>query len=206
MTALDFASAIRQCDGGKDKKREGNLPEGADGFVLDRRALLAGAIALVGGTLAGFPAELLAQAPAAQARFFTTAQFAILDAVVDIIIPRTDTPGARDAGVAAFIDGMMTRWASPEHKLQYAALIDDIDRQAGGLIALAGPARIEAVRVYDAAAFAVWNETYQKFKELVLTAYYWSEAGATRELRYELAPGAWEPRVPLTPATRAWAV
>lgn len=182
------------------------MPEAADRFVLDRRALLAGAIALVGGTLAGFPADLLARTTGARARFFTPAQFAILDAVVDIIIPRTDTPGARDARVAPFIDGLMTRWASPEHKLQYAALIDDIDRQAGGLIALAGPARIEAVRAYDAAAFAADNEAYRKFKELVLTAYYWSEPGATRELRYELAPGVWEPRVPMTPATRAWAV
>jgi hypothetical protein len=33
------------------------MPEAADGFVLDRRALLAGAIALVGGAMAGFPAE-----------------------------------------------------------------------------------------------------------------------------------------------------
>jgi gluconate 2-dehydrogenase gamma chain len=206
MTALDFARAILQCDTRKDERREGNLPDAADRFVLDRRVLLAGAIALVGGTLAGFPAELLALAPATQARFFTPAQFAILDAVVDIIIPRTDTPGARDAGVADFIDRMMSRWASPDHKLEYAALIDDIDRQAGGLIALAGPARIEAVRAYDAAAFAAHNEAYRKFKELVLTAYYWSEPGATQELRYELAPGIWEPRVPMTPATRAWAV
>lgn len=182
------------------------MPEAAERFVLDRRALLAGAIALVGGTLAGLPTGLLAQAPGPQPRFFTPAQFAVLDAVVDIIIPRTDTPGAREVGVSAFIDGMMTRWASPEHKLQYAALIDDIDRQAGGLIALAGPARIQAVRAYDAAAFVADNEPWRKFKELVLTAYYWSEPGATQELRYELAPGAWEPRVPVTPATRAWAV
>jgi hypothetical protein len=206
MTALDFASTIRQCGARKDKRREGNLPEAADRFVIDRRALMAGAIALVGGAVVGFPAKLLARAPGAQARFFTPAQYAVLEAVVDILIPRTDTPGARDARVAAFIDGMMTRWASPEHKLQYAGLIDDIDHQAGGLIALAAPARVEAVRAYDAAAFAADNEAYRKFKELVLTAYYWSEPGATRELRYELAPGVWEPRVPMTPTTRAWAV
>src|SRR4051812_26130702 len=109
MTALDFAAAILHCGVENIMRREGYVPKGADGFVLDRRALLAGAIALVGGTLAGFPGELLAQAPGAQPRFFTPAQFAILDAVVDIIIPRTDTPGARDAGVSAFIDGMMTR-------------------------------------------------------------------------------------------------
>jgi hypothetical protein len=167
---------------------------------------MAGAIALVGGSLAGLPATLLAQAPGGRPGFFTPAQFAILDAVSEIIIPRTDTPGAHDAGVAAFIDTMMARWASPAHKLQYAALIDDIDRQAGGLLALAAPARIEAVRAYDAAAFAGGNDIYRKLKELVLTAYYLSEAGATQELRYELAPGIWEPRVAMTPATRTWAV
>lgn len=35
--------------------------------------------------------------------------------------------------------------------------------------------------------------------------YYYSQVGATQELRYELVPGAWEPSVPITAATRAWA-
>ena len=47
---------------------------------------------------------------------------------------------------------------------------------------------------------------YIRLKDLVLTAYYLSEPGATRELRYELIPGVWEASMPLGNDRRAWAV
>jgi gluconate 2-dehydrogenase gamma chain len=43
---------------------------------------------------------------------------------------------------------------------------------------------------------------YAKLKELIVTLYYLSEVGATVELRYEHAPGAWQPSLPLTAETR----
>ena len=57
-----------------------------------------------------------------------------------------------------------------------------------------------------AAAFASNGWGWRKLKELILIAYYWSEIGATQELRYELAPGVWEAKVPIGPDTRAWAL
>ena len=45
----------------------------------------------------------------------------------------------------------------------------------------------------------------RRFKELVLTLYYLSQPGATRELRYEHTPGKWEPSIEIGPDTRAWA-
>src|SRR3712207_8314815 len=98
----------------------------SDGMPVDRRALLRSAILLVGGTLAGVPQELLAQA-AKPKRFFTPAQFATLAETADIILPRTNTPGAKDAGVPEALDGMMTNWASEERKRQFRELIDDIE-------------------------------------------------------------------------------
>ena len=56
------------------------------------------------------------------------------------------------------------------------------------------------------AAFASNGWGWRKLKELILIAYYWSEIGATQELRYELAPGVWEAKVPIGPDTRAWAL
>ena len=47
---------------------------------------------------------------------------------------------------------------------------------------------------------------YIRLKDLVLTTYYLSEPGATRELRYELIPGVWEASMPLGKDRRAWAV
>jgi gluconate 2-dehydrogenase gamma chain len=177
----------------------------ADPYLIDRRTLMAGAILLVGGTLAGFPGEVLAQSAGAP-RFFTPDEFALLEEISGIVIPRTDTPGAREAGVPGFIDALMADWASAERQGQFRALLAEIDAQAGGLLALPEAARIEAIRAHDAAAFAAPGGTWRKFKELVVTAYYLSEPGATQELRYELSPGVWEAAVPVGPDTRAWAV
>jgi hypothetical protein len=47
---------------------------------------------------------------------------------------------------------------------------------------------------------------YTRLKDLVLTTYYLSEPGATKELRYELIPGVWDASMPLGKDRRAWAV
>ena len=39
-------------------------------------------------------------------QFFTPREYAALDQLTELIIPRDDTPGARDAGVSEFIDFM----------------------------------------------------------------------------------------------------
>lgn len=41
--------------------------------------------------------------------FFTASEYALIERLTDIIIPADDTPGARDAGVAEFIDLMVSR-------------------------------------------------------------------------------------------------
>jgi hypothetical protein len=174
-------------------------------FLIDRRRLMAGAILLVGGSLAGFPGELLARSPGAP-RFFTAGEFALLEEISDIVIPRTDTPGAREAGVPGFIDALMADWASAERQGQFRALLAEIDAAAGGLLALSEEAKLEAIRAFDMAALAGRWGPYHKFKELLLTTYYLSEAGATEELRYELAPGEWQAAMRVGPDTRAWAV
>jgi hypothetical protein len=62
------------------------------------------------------------------------------------------------------------------------------------------------MRNFDAGKLRIWDPAYVKFKELVLTLYYLSEAGATKELRYELIPGKWEPWIEISPDAPAWAV
>jgi len=173
--------------------------------VLDRRALMRHAILLAGGGIAAASsAGALAKATKKTARFFSPAQMAVLGETMDIIIPRTDTPGAKDAGVPEYFDGLMRDWANAEHQAQFKALADELGGL--GLMKLAPAARIQAVRTFDAAKLDAGDPVYFKFKELVLTLYYLSEAGATKELRYELIPGKWEPSTEMSDDTRAWAV
>jgi hypothetical protein len=62
------------------------------------------------------------------------------------------------------------------------------------------------VRVVDEESIARGDAAYRRFKYFVLVGYYQSEIGATRELRYELVPGAWRSCLPLTEVGRASAV
>jgi hypothetical protein len=172
--------------------------------ALDRRALMRSAILLVGGSIAaGATAAPVARAPRRR-RFFTPAQYAVMSETVDIIMPRTDTPGAKDAGVPAALDGLMRNWASTERKQQFAALMDEIGGM--GLMKLARPKRVELIKSVDAQKMQAWDPAYTKFKELTLTLFYLSEVGANKELAYELTPGKWEPWTELADDQRTWAL
>ena len=98
---------------------------------LNRREALQRLAMFVGGTLA---ASTIAGAMAENAyafgeesgvggqgstawtpRTLTAAQLAIVNSLVDHIIPRTDTPGAKDAGVPQFVDALLTdHYRAPE--------------------------------------------------------------------------------------------
>jgi hypothetical protein len=175
--------------------------------TFDRRELLRRAILLVGGTAMGTPWELFADS-GAKARFFGAPQYSLLEVVADIIMPRTDTPGAIDAGVPAAFDALMKNWASLERQEQFRALLKQIDQaareQGNGLLALEHTRRAEVLVAFDKSKTG--DKVYRKFKELVLTLYYHSEIGATQELRYEHVPGRWEASVKMTPDARASAV
>ena len=49
-------------------------------------------------------------------QFFSADEYALVEQLTDLIIPHDDTPGARDAGVAEFVDFMVAH----DHDQQYA--------------------------------------------------------------------------------------
>jgi hypothetical protein len=180
---------------------------------------------LAGGSALGLSLEMFAEAQAKEARFLTAAQFTILDDVAETIIPATDTPGARGAGVPQAFDALLLNWGSEQHRAEFVALLNDFDRlalsQEGSIFTALAPEKKTAfLERYEIATFPKqWSYNailiggakpssdppYVKFKELVVTLYYLSEVGATQELRYEHDPGVWDPAMEVTPETRAWA-
>jgi gluconate 2-dehydrogenase gamma chain len=194
---------------------------------LDRRALLARAMMLLGTT--ALPAEVFA-APAKRARrFLSKPQFSLLSAIADTMIPVTDTPGALAAGVPAKLDGMLANWASTETKMKIIDALGRIETAAmtqknKTFAALSTQDRVAILRPHDASALkrvpapanapkphpfspTVWvaDDGYLKLKELVVTLYYSSEIAMTEELVYEHVPGAWVPSMKTTGSTRPWA-
>ncbi|WP_165842978.1 gluconate 2-dehydrogenase subunit 3 family protein [Phenylobacterium deserti] len=176
---------------------------------LDRRALLKSVLVLVGAAAVGAPD--LAFAQGAAPRFLSAPRFALLDEVSALIIPKTDTPGAREAGVPNAIDSLLADWASAETQQRLVASLDALDAESRAKLGAPLPAapaagRLAFLRDYDAAAIARQDRGYMQLKQLVMMTYYLSEPGATEELRYEHVPGVWEPWIPAGPDTRAWAV
>ncbi len=177
---------------------------------IDRRSFVRNAILAIGVAGTAFPGlDGLVAASRGSALFFDSRRLAILDALAETIMPRTDTPGARDTAVPARIDALMKSWASPQTRLDFARVLDEVDAAARGhdprgLAALPAARQLEVVAAYDNAKMR--DAGYAKFKALVFALYYLSEAGATQELRYEHVPGAWEPSITVTAATRGWAI
>jgi gluconate 2-dehydrogenase gamma chain len=187
----------------------GNFLDTAPGFSagMGRRSFIRNALLAVG--VAGVPLPGFALlARSGSPGYFDAARLDVLDALAETIIPRTDTPGARDVGVPARIDAIMTNWASPQTKLDFDLVLDDAEAAARahagrGLADLPAAQQLEVVTAFDTAKAA--DPAYLKLKGLVLAFYYLSEPGATQELRYQHVPGAWEPNIPVTADTRAWA-
>ncbi len=177
---------------------------------LDRRKFMRSAILAIGTAGATFPGWTEVEAAArAKAKFFAPAQFAVLDAVAETIMPRTDTPGAREALVPVRFDALMQHWASAKTKADFARVLDEIEvaarqKDPAGIAKLPPAQQLEVVAAYDRAKMA--DPAYKKFKGLILSLYYISEPGATQELRYEHVPGAWEPSIAVTADTRGYAL
>ncbi len=78
------------------------------------------------------PVEL-AKGPAGsyQRQFFTSEEYAMIETLTDLIIPNDGTPGAKDAGVAEFIDFMTFSDPEIQFPMRYGA--GWLDARARGL-------------------------------------------------------------------------
>ena len=167
--------------------------------------------------LAVFDAHAAAQKPAIGPRFFSPPQADVVAAVVDIIIPRTDTPGALDAGVPRFIEQMFRDVYSKAEQARYLGALAAFERAGGTPFLQLDAAQRKALvtRLHgealasgrhidrnSAAAFVLMS------KKLAMLGYFMSEPGCTQVLQYVAVPGGYQADVPLSKAGngRAWAV
>jgi hypothetical protein len=152
-------------------------------------------------------------------------QLALMREVAQGVIPATDTPGAGDVGAGAFtvlalahgLDGtrqpflpsplVEARHLRPDGSLNHVSWLENVlDRRAGGdWLSLTEAARNGVLGALDAEAYAegAGEHPWRAIKGLILTGYYTSREGGAVELVYDPLPGTFQPRVPVTPQTRA---
>jgi hypothetical protein len=194
--------------------------------MMDRRELLHRASALLGGAvsasaaagiLAGcttMPFGLGATGDSQAQTYLTPDEMLTVQMMSDHIIPRTDTPGAVDAGVPGFIDRMLAGYYQDrERKTLRAGLARaDADAKAvhGRLFAELLPAdQVALMRAYDREAYgprpgATEPHFFRTMKELTILGFCTSEAGATKFLKYAAVPGEWKADIPYSEVGKAW--
>src|ERR1700738_3888951 len=60
-------------------------------------------------------------------------QNATLVTMTDLIIPETDTPGAKGVRVNEFIDLILTEWAHEDERHNFLAGLDDVDKRSNAI-------------------------------------------------------------------------
>jgi len=175
------------------------------------------------------PAASNVPSPPTQPSVLSASQLAIVSGVADIMIPRTDTPGALDVGVPAFIDLMLRDVYIPADRERYLTGLTAVDTEATSqhgkpFVALESTQRVALVRKFHDAAIAEERRVYSPpmhgqpmhvqrpfillTKELTLLAFFTSQVGATQVLQYVAIPGSWHGCLPLQQAGngKTWAV
>lgn len=180
------------------------------GDKLDRRRVLVGIAALMGGALSPIAAKAVEAATAVDGagggyKSLNATQVAMLRAVADTILPASDTPSATDVGVDLFIDHMLTAVFNEAEKAAVPGFLDAFAKKHPRFPSLPANQQVAALTEVDE---RLWEDTefsanYRKVKELTLIGYYTSEIGATEELEYDPVPGPFEV-VPVADYPRTW--
>lgn len=117
-------------------------------------------------------------------QFFTAQELTWLTDIAELMLPRTQTPGATDANVAAVLDGMMLSWAGEKTRLQFQRALKAFEASAQTqykkpYTSLLPEQRLKMLVNIDKIAFSEkpndMSQDYKKLKELVFLIYYSSE-------------------------------
>ena len=201
---------------------------------MNRREFLQCAAILVSGSSAaqlGFTLNeeqevYLATAPdfsTTPVDYFTPVQRKIIAAMAETIIPRTDTPGAIDAGVPVFVELMVAHWLNEEERAIFNTGLADIEARVpatfGQAFHMLSPAQqleiMEALE--DEASGSSWYDFTNvqrdfvsdapficQLKELTVWGFFTSREGGSQVLRYDPMPMYFDGDIPLKKEDSSW--
>ena len=158
--------------------------------------------------------------------FLSKEQAVLINELSEILLPKTDTPGAKEVGVLSFIDVMLKEVYPREEQEKFLKGLAEFDADAqknygDPFIECTPEQQKELVKKHHNAAFAEniggasgnwWDAANKserpfilKVKELTLLGFFTSEPGATQVLQYNQVPGPFQGCVPLAEVGKAWA-
>ncbi|GAB5449833.1 MAG: gluconate 2-dehydrogenase subunit 3 family protein [Halioglobus sp.] len=169
----------------------------------------------------------LATAPdyiAGELDYLTPVQRNIIAAMAEVVIPRTETPGAIDAGVPRFIELMAGDWFNDQERGIFTAGLREMEtgipEKYGKLFfELEASQQLQIMQdleqqAEDSSWYDFANVQRQfisdapficQVKELTIWGFFTSEVGAKEVLRYEPMPMRFDGDIPLGSEESTWA-
>jgi hypothetical protein len=144
----------------------------------------------------------------------------IVVAMTDVMIPATNTPGAKGAKANEFVDLVLTEWATEEERKIFLEGLAEADRRANalfghGFAAASAKEQSAIVQAFDEELAGSRNEElpqqirpweitllhpiFAQMRRLTLVGYYTSTIGQEQELKVEIIPGELHGCVPAKP-------
>ncbi len=175
---------------------------------VPRRKAVQTLLMLIGGTLSlPVQAALLRETANSIPGRFSAEEQTLITELAEVIIPTTNTPGAKAAGIGEFVSyviGHCTDTTQQEAFRRGLQQTDALSQSAHGkrFELLKGPQKaglMEQLARQEKAFFTT-------LRELTIVGYFTSETGATQALDYVAIPGRFEGEIPLKPGQRTWAI
>jgi Gluconate 2-dehydrogenase subunit 3 len=209
---------------------------------LNRRNALQKVALMMGGvisapTMVALLDSCKSTAESAGANFSLSTDYkALVAEIADVIIPKTSTPGAKEAGVGPFIETMLKDCYNEIQQKHFVKGLDSVVEEAekvGGAFATLKPEqRIAVLKTMetkakeeqatadkakqidpetglekkDAKAPETPTPFFNIMKELTLFGYFTSEIGCKEALAYDPVPGPYKGCTKLEPGQKAWAL
>lgn len=200
---------------------------------MKRRDALARVALLMGGTLSAPTMLAFLEGCKSSTETSTSLTFpfsadrqSLVSEIAEIIIPKTDTPGAKDAKVGEFIEMMLKDCYAAKDQNSFAAGLADLEKK--DFLKATPEEQTKILKELEATAKVASEKTsaerkkfteagkeytddqgvpfFRLMKELTLLGYFTSEPGATLALEYVPVPGRYDGCIDLKPGQKAWAM
>ena len=146
-------------------------------------------------------------------KVFSQEQAQLVTEIAERIIPETDTPGAKEAGVPSFVDNSIHLNIHGEDRKN---LLDGLllytiaaeDKYGKSFIDLSDAEKDDVIRIVamNVTGDETINPAFKQLKELVVVGYFTSEVGAKSALAYDPIPGEYKGCIDFKEVGKAYAI
>ena len=188
---------------------------------MNRREAIQRVAFLLGGSVIGanlFLEGCTRSANKDVAALFEKESTNLLGDLAEAILPKTSTPGAKEAGVGEFIPVMIRDCYQESDQKAFLEGFNNVDERAKKEFGkkfqeLTKEEQLQFVNTYDKEAQEYQknrkdgddNHFFTMLKQLTLTGFFTSEVGMTKALRYVKIPGKFDGNYPYKKGDRAFA-